>query len=50
MPCEMVSLAFDANLFATKLKERVIHEGLKKQQICRKIKSDAERWQNGGVG
>ena len=38
MPCEMVSLAFDANLFATKLKERVKHEGLKKQQICRKIK------------
>ena len=35
----MVSLAFDAN-FATKLKERVIHEGLKKKkkQICRKIK------------
>ena len=39
MPCEMVSLAFDANLFATKLKEIVIPEGLKKKaQICRKIK------------
>ena len=43
MPCEMVSLAFDAN-FTTKLKERVIHEGLKKKkekkkkQMCRKIK------------
>ena len=37
MPCEMVSLAFDA-YFTTKLKERVIHKGLKKKQICRKIK------------
>ena len=32
MPCEMVSLEFDAN-FATKLKERVIHKGLKKGKL-----------------
>ena len=49
MPCEMVSLAFDAN-FTTKLKERVIHEGLKKKANLQKNQSDAERRQNGGVG
>ena len=51
MPCEMVSLAFDANLFETKLKEIVIHEGLKKKKAnLQKNQSDAERRQNGGVG
>ena len=49
MPCEMVSLEFDAN-FATKLKERVIDEGLKKKANLQKNQSDAERRQNGGVG
>ena len=50
MSCEMVSLAFDAN-FATKLKERVIHEGLKKKKAnLQKNQSDPERRQNGGVG
>ena len=49
MPCQTVSLAFDAN-FSTKLKERVIHEGLKKKANLQKNQSDAEGWQNGRVG
>ena len=44
MPCEMVSLAFDAN-FTTKLKERVIHEGLKKKK--KKKKANLQKNQSG---
>ena len=44
MPCEMVSLAFNANLFTTKLKERVIHEGLKRSKIIKVMLRAGKMW------